>query len=85
MTYVQLSGSKVAWLRPTRKLDADSSAVGAVVDVSSADFRQQCRSNGRQRTLEYGPLTPAGSGRQPSGIEHEKSAECRAVQSEESN
>ncbi len=34
------------------------SAVSAVVDVSSADGRQQCPSNGRQRTLEYGPLNP---------------------------
>ena len=47
------------------------SAVSVVVDVSSADSRQQCPSNGRQRTLEYGPLNPAGSGRQPSGIKHE--------------
>ncbi len=47
------------------------SAVSAVVDVSSADGRHQCPSNGRQNTLEYGALNPAGSGRQPSGIRHE--------------
>ena len=40
MTYVQLSGPKdrkIAWLRPTMEQDVDSSAVSAVVDVSSAD------------------------------------------------
>ena len=45
--------------------------VSAVVDVSSANGRQQCRSNGWQRTLSsYGRLNPAGSGRQPSGMKH---------------
>ena len=45
--------------------------VSAVVDVSSADGRQQCRSNGWQRTLSsYGRLNPTGSGRQPSGMKH---------------
>ena len=68
---VRPEGSTIAWLRPTMEQDVDSSAVSAVVDVSSADGRQQCPSNGRQRTLEYGPLNPAGSGRQPSGIKHE--------------
>ncbi len=60
-------------LRPTIEQDVDLSAVSVVVDVSSADSRQQCPSNGRQRALEYGPLAlnPAGSGRQPSGIKHE--------------
>ena len=74
MTDVQLSGPKdrrSPRLRPTRKQDVDLSAVSAVVDVSGADGRQQCPSNGRQRTLEYGPLNPAGSGRQPSGIKRE--------------
>ena len=75
MTYVQLSGPKdrkIAWLRPTMEQDVDSSAVSAVVDVSSADGRQQCPPNGWQRTLSsYGRLNPAGSGRQPSGIKHE--------------
>ena len=64
-------GSKAPRLRPMMEQDVDLSAVSAVVDVSSADGRQQCRSNGRQRTLEYGPLNPAGSGWQPSGIRHE--------------
>ena len=74
MTYVQLSGPKdrkIAWLRPMMEQDVDLSAVSAVVDVSSADGRQQCLSNAWQRTLEYGPLNPAGSGRQPSGIKQE--------------
>ena len=74
MTYVQLSGlkdRKIAWLRPMMEQDVDLSAVSAVVDVSSADGRQQCLSNAWQRTLEYGPLNPAGSGRQPSGIKQE--------------
>ena len=67
----RLEGSKIAWLRPTRKLDVDSSAASAVVDVSSADGRQQCPPNGWQRTLSsYGRLNPTGSGRQPSGIKH---------------
>ena len=51
--------------------DVGLSAVSAVVDVSSADGRQQCLSNAWQRTLEYGPLNPAGSGRQPPGIKQE--------------
>jgi len=58
MTYVQLSGPKdrkIAWLRPTMEQDVDSSAVSAVVDVSSADGRQQCRSNGWQNMLELRP------------------------------
>ena len=74
MTYVQLSGPKdrrSPRLRPMMEQDVDLSAVSAVVDVSSADGRQQCRSNGWQRTLEYGPLNPAASGPQPSGIRHE--------------
>ena len=74
MTYVRLSGPKdrrSPRLRPTIEQDVDLSAVSVVVDVSSADGRQQCPSNGRQRTLEYGALNPAGSGRQPSGIKHE--------------
>ena len=64
-------GSTIASLRPMMEQDVDLSAVSAVVDVSSADGRQQCRSNGWQRTLEYGPLNPAGSGREPSGIKQE--------------
>ena len=45
-------------------------AVSAVVDVSSADGRRQRSSSsaGRtsgKKTLEYGPLAPAGSGQQP--------------------
>jgi len=74
MTYVRLSGPKdrrSPRLRPTIEQDVDLSAVSVVVDVSSADGRQQCPSNGRQRTLEYGPLNPAGSGPQPSCIKHE--------------
>jgi hypothetical protein len=74
MTYVRLSGPKdrrSPRLRPTIEQDVDLSAVSVAVDVSSADGRQQCPSNGRQRTLEYGPLNPAGSGPQPSGIRHE--------------
>ena len=74
MTHVWLSGPKdrrSPRLRPTREQDVDLSAASAVVDVSGADGRQQCPSNGWQRTLEYGPLNPAGSGRQPSGIKHE--------------
>ena len=74
MTDVQLSGPtdrRSPRLRPTRKQDVDLSAVSAVVDVSSADGRQQCRSNGWQRTLAHGPLNPAASSRQPSGIRHE--------------
>ena len=75
MTYVQLSGPKdrkIAWLRPMMEQDVDLSAVSAVVDVSSADGRQQCPPNGWQRTLSsYGRLNPAGSDRQPSGIKHE--------------
>ena len=51
--------------------DADLSGASAVVDVSSADGRQQFPSNGWQRMLEYGPLNPAGSGQQPSGIRQE--------------
>ena len=42
MTYVQLSGPKdrkIAWLRPTMEQNVDSSALSAVVDVSSADGR----------------------------------------------
>ena len=61
MTDVQLSGPKdrrSPRLRPMMEQDVDLSAVSAVVDVSSADGRQQCRSNGWQRTLEYGPLNP---------------------------
>ena len=64
-------GSTIASLRPMMEQDVDLSAVSAVVDVSSADGRQQCPSNGWQRTLEYGPLNPAASGRQPSGIKQE--------------
>ena len=64
-------GSTIASLRPMMEQDVDLSAVSAVVDVSSADGRQQCLSNAWQRTLEYGPLNPAGSGRQPSGIKQE--------------
>ena len=74
MTYVRLSGPKdrrSPRLRPTIEQDVDLSAVSVVVDVSSADGRQQCPSNGRQRTLEYGPLNPAGSGPKPSCIKHE--------------
>jgi len=74
MTDVQLSGPKdrrSPRLRPTRKQDVDLSAVSAVVDVSGADGRQPFLSNRWQRMLEYGPLNPAGSGRQPSGIRHE--------------
>ncbi len=62
MTYVQLSGPKdrrSPRLRPTREQDVDLRAASAIVDVSGADGRQQCPSNGRQRTLEYGPLNPA--------------------------
>ena len=82
MTYVQLSGPKdrkIAWLRPMMEQDVDLSAVSAVVDVSSADGRQQCRSNGWQRTLEYGPLNPAASGPQPSGIRHETNLQAVQV------
>jgi hypothetical protein len=39
MTYLQLSGPKIAWLRTTMEQDVDLSAVSAVVDVSSADGR----------------------------------------------
>ena len=49
MTYVQLIGPKdrkIAWLRPMMEQDVDLSAVSAVADVSSADGRQQCLSNG---------------------------------------
>ena len=67
----RLEGSTIAWLRPTRKQDVDSSAVSAVVDVSGADGRHQFASNRWQRMLEYGPLNPAASGRQPSGIKQE--------------
>ena len=87
MTYVQLSGPKyrkIAWLRPMMEQDVDLSAVSAVVDVSSADGRQQCLSNAWQRTLEYGPLNPAGSGRQPQVSNRKISREC-AVQSKKSN
>ena len=80
MTYVQLSGSKIAWLRPTRKLDVDSSAVSAVVDVSSADSRQQCPSNGWQNTLELRPTEPSGIRSAALRCQTRKSAECRAVQ-----
>jgi len=68
MTHVWLSGPKdrrSPRLRPTIEQDVDLSAVSVVVDVSSADGRQQRPSNGTQRTLEYGPLNPAGSGPQP--------------------
>jgi len=64
-------GSKIAWLRPTMQQDVALSAVSTVVDLPSADGRQQFSSNGWQRMLEYGPLNSAGSGRQPSGIRHE--------------
>jgi hypothetical protein len=64
-------GSTIASLRPMMEQDVDLSAVSAVVDVSSADGRQQFSSNGWQRTLEYGPLNPAGSGQQPWGIRYE--------------
>jgi hypothetical protein len=86
MTYAQLSGPKdrrSPRLRLMMEQDVDLSAVSAVVDVSSADGRQQCRSNGWQRTLEYGPLNPAGSGRQPSGTT--RNQQCGAVQSKKSN
>ena len=85
MTYVQLSGPKdrkIAWLRPMMEQDVDLSAVSAVVDVSSAGGRQQCLSNAWQRTLEYGPLNPAGSGRQPPGIKQENQqsvARCNLI------
>ena len=81
MTYVQLSGPKdrkIAWLRPTMEQDVDLSAVSAVVDLSSADG-QQCRSNRWQRMLEYGPLNPAGSGRQPSGITRKSAVSRTAI------
>ena len=63
MTYVQLSSPKdrrSPRLRPTMEQDVDLSAVSAVVDVSSADGRQQCPSNGRQSTLELPPTEPSG-------------------------
>ncbi len=81
----RLEGSKIAWLRPTRKLDANSSAVSAVVDVSSADSRQQCRSNGWQNKLEFGPTEPSGIRSAALRCQTRKSAECRAVQSKKSN
>jgi hypothetical protein len=65
--------------------DVDLSAVSEVVDLSSADGRQQCRSNGWQRTLKYGSLDPVGSRQQPSGYQTRKSEECRAAQYKESN
>jgi hypothetical protein len=64
-------GSTIASLRPMMEQDVELSAVSAVVDVSSADGRQLCSSNGWQRTLEYGPLNSAGSGQQPWGIRYE--------------
>ena len=63
MTYVQLSSPKdrrSPRLRPTMEQDVDLSAASAVVDVSSADGRQQCPSNGRQSTLELPPTEPSG-------------------------
>ena len=45
---------------PTMEQDVDLSAASAVVDVSSADGRQQCRSNGWQSTLELPPTEPSG-------------------------
>ncbi len=77
-------GSKIAWPRPMVEQDVDLSAVSAVVDVlvSSAD-NQQCRSNGWQRTLAYGPLNfePSRFRSAALGYQTGKSAECRAVQS----
>ena len=88
MTYVQQSGPKdrkIAWLRPTMEQDVDSSAVSAVVDVSSADGRQQRRSNGWQSTLELRPTEPSGIRSAALRYETRKSSECRAVQSEKLN
>jgi hypothetical protein len=68
-------------LRPTMELDVDLSAVSAVVDVSSADGRQQCPSNGWQSTLELPPTEPSGIRSAALRCQTRKSAECRAVRS----
>ena len=88
MTYVQLSGPKdrkIAWLRPMMEQDVDLSAVSAVVDVSSADGRQQCPSNGWQSTLELPPTEPSGIRSAALRYQTSKSAECRAVRSNKVN
>ena len=61
------------------------SAASAVVDVSSADSRQQCRSNGWQNTLELRPTEPSGIRSAALRCQTRQSAECRAVQSKKSN
>ena len=53
-------GSEDRLAENTIEQDVDLSAVSAVVDVSSADGRQQCPSNGRQSTLELPPTEPSG-------------------------
>ncbi len=79
-------GSQIAWLRTTIEQDVDLSAVSAVVDATSADDRQQGRSNGLQRMLEW-PTEPSGiRGIRSAALRCQtgKSAESGAVQPKKS-